>query len=64
MPEPSIQAKPNLINRNKTWRNVICLNPRHETIQLHTNEIGTISCPICGGAMVVLVRPVIEHELD
>lgn len=47
----------NLINKDKTWRYMVCLNPNHNlTIRLRTNEIGDIKCPICESLMVVEVK--------
>ncbi len=60
------QKNDTLINYERTWRTVICLNPSHDTVQFNSNEIGTIGCPTCGEAMVVLIKPVIviKNELD
>lgn len=48
-----------LLNRDRMWRDVICLNPDHATVQFQTNEIGTIKCPMCESIMVTVVKPVI-----
>lgn len=40
-----------LINTEKTWKIVVCLNPKHDTIRFKTNEIG-IECPLCRTLMV------------
>lgn len=45
-----------LINKDRTWRTVICLNPTHSTIQFDTNGIGTIKCPICESPMVTVIK--------
>jgi transcription elongation factor Elf1 len=45
-----------MINKNKTWKVVICLNPNHITLRFKTNEIGNIECPICGSLMVVELK--------
>lgn len=49
-----------LINKHKTWRTVICINPDHATVQFDTNDIGNIQCPICESTMVTLVRSVLN----
>jgi len=46
-----------LINKDRTWRTVICLNPDHEIVKFETNEIGNIHCPICYSLMVVEIKP-------
>lgn len=54
-----------LINRDNTWRNMICLNPDHPLVKIHTNEVGNIECPFCKALMVVEVIPnfkVIDDE--
>jgi len=59
--------KIDLINRDRTWRDVICLNPDHATIQFATNDTGNIKCPMCESTMVVVVKPVIvvrDEKLD
>lgn len=45
-----------LINKERTWKNVICLNPDHDTMEFRTNRIGNIHCPICDMIMVVVVK--------
>lgn len=52
----------NLINFDKTWRIVLCLNPDHETVRFETNEIGTIKCPLCESPTVVEVKPVVKVD--
>jgi hypothetical protein len=47
----------NLINKDRTWRTVICLSPTHETVKFETNETGDIRCPLCESLMVVEVLP-------
>lgn len=49
----------NLINYDRTWRTVICINPDHATVQFDSNEIGNIPCPICESLMVVVIRPIV-----
>jgi hypothetical protein len=57
--------KPNdLINYDRTYRTMICLNPNHDTFKYITNKVGDIKCSICDALMVVLVRPVIKIELE
>ena len=46
----------NLINYDRTWKTVICLNPKHETITVETNHVGNIPCPKCGHLMVAIIR--------
>lgn len=48
--------KEDLINRERTWRNVICLNTKHDTLSFRTNRIGDINCPICQELMVTEVK--------
>lgn len=40
-----------LINTERTWKFVVCLNPKHDTIRFKTNEI-RIECPICRTPMI------------
>ena len=54
--------KESLINKERTWRTVICLNPNHETVRLNTNQIGDIKCPLCESLMVVEIT--ISHVKD
>lgn len=54
------KPKKELINYDRTWRDVICLNPDHATIQFGTNEIGTITCPMCNSPMVTVVKSVVN----
>lgn len=51
-----------LINYERTWREVICINPGHEIVKFDTNEVGNIRCPICESPMVTFVKPVIIIE--
>lgn len=51
--------KQDLINYEKTWKTVICINPDHATVKFETNEIGDIRCPLCNFTMVTEVRPVV-----
>ena len=56
-----------LINTERTWRWVICINPKHETIRFRTNEVGNIECPICLTLMVTeIISPfdIISDELN
>lgn len=54
-----------LVNYDKTWRMVICINPGHETVRFDTNQTGTIKCPLCESPMVVEVATrLTAHELD
>jgi hypothetical protein len=55
-----------LINYDRTWRYVVCLNPEHETVKFETNDIGDILCPTCKELMVVEIKPkvVIVYETD
>ena len=53
-----------LINTERTWRFIMCLNPKHETIRFRTNEVGNIECPICHELMVTEIKfqDVIRYE--
>lgn len=55
-----------LVNKDRTWRTIICINPNHEIVKFPTNEIGIIRCPICESPMVTLVQTVLvqDNELD
>lgn len=56
-----------LINYDRTWRTVICINPGHETVQFDSNQIGEIRCPLCESLMVKVVKSIlreIRNELD
>lgn len=55
-------SKIDLINRERTWKEVICLNPGHQTVKFDTNDTGTIKCPICKSPMVVFVKSVITIQ--
>ena len=45
-----------LINMERTWRFIICINPKHELIRFRTNEVGNIDCPICRELMVTEIN--------
>lgn len=47
-----------LINKDRTWRTMVCLNLVHETVKFDTNDVGDIKCPTCKSVMVVVVKPV------
>ena len=49
------QPNENLINFERTWKNVICLNPAHDTLSFRTNREGDIKCTICQNLMVTEV---------
>lgn len=49
-----------LINYNRTWRTVKCINPNHSTVQFDTNQIGDIRCPMCESLMVNVVKSIIQ----
>ena len=53
-----------LINTERTWRWIICINPKHELIRLWTNEIGNLDCPICRELMITEIKfqDVIRYE--
>jgi hypothetical protein len=51
------EPKEDLINRERTWRTIICLNPEHDTLRFSTNETGNIPCPVCEELMVTEVIP-------
>jgi hypothetical protein len=51
-----------LINKDRTWKTIICLNPTHSTVQFETNEIGGIKCPICEALMITIVKSVVIIE--
>lgn len=48
--------KQSLINKDRTWKTVLCFNPNHETVRFETNEIGDIKCPICESLMVCEIK--------
>lgn len=51
-----------LINKERVMRNVICINPTHDTIIMYTGKKFP-KCPICDNLMVHLVQPMItKHE--
>lgn len=56
------EIKKDLINFDRTWRRVICINPDHELIQFNTNSIGNICCPVCGHLMIVEIKPLFTEE--
>lgn len=65
-PSDERPEKSSLINYERTWRTVRCMNPEHEgSLQYETNEVGDITCPMCNSPMVTLVKPIVKtHELD
>lgn len=46
-----------LINKDRTWKVVVCRNPEHELVKFKTNSVGDIHCPTCKGLMVVEINP-------
>lgn len=54
-----------LINYDKTWRVMVCLNPKHDIVKFKTNSVGNIECPTCHAIMVREIKPMIEEmELE
>ena len=55
-----------LINYDRMWRTMVCLNPKHDIVKFRTNEIGNIHCPTCKSIMVVELKfnNVIIEELS
>jgi len=49
-------TKIEMINKDRTWRDIICLNPTHSTVTFRTNQTGRINCPICTNAMVTVLN--------
>lgn len=48
-----------LINTERTWRFILCLNTKHELIRFRTNEIGNLECPLCRELMITeIVSPI------
>jgi len=56
------QPKQNLINYDRTWKTMVCINPLHELIKFDTNQIGDVKCPLCANLMVVVIKPVFVIE--
>lgn len=54
----------NLINKERTWKTVICLNPSHETLKFKTNDIGDIKCPTCKATMIVEIKFMTLYNVD
>ena len=54
----------NLINYDKTWRIVVCINPNHDTVRFNTNKIGNIFCPTCGHLMIVEIKSSLVYDMD
>lgn len=54
MTSPS-EGKPSLINIERMNRQVICINPTHDTVTLNTTETQP-KCPICDNVMVTVVK--------
>ena len=54
--------KEDLINYDRTWRTMICINPDHETLKFNTNKVGNIKCPICDHLMIKEVKPVFDMD--
>jgi len=46
----------NLVNFERTWRIMVCLNPSHDIVKFRTNKVGSIHCPTCEATMVVEVK--------
>lgn len=51
-----------LINYERTWRTMICLNPKHDIVKFKTNAIGNIICSTCKHIMVVEIKSIIIVE--
>lgn len=50
-----------LINYEKMEREVICLNPAHETVIINSLETQP-KCPLCESIMVVVVKSVLDGQ--
>lgn len=50
-----------IINKERIGRNVICINPDHDTIIMYT-KAKLPKCPYCNNLMVHLIKPLIEID--
>lgn len=51
-----------LINFERMDRQVICLNPTHDTITMHSIETQP-KCPICDNVMVRVIKSALTNEI-
>lgn len=47
------------LNTDRMYRQLICLNPTHSTIEFESNEAQP-KCPICGNTMVTVVKSLLD----